>query len=105
MEINKETMRAKVGEGEYSILTDLTYVGSFSGQRPYLRRNTKVGIYKEIMKNYPDVYERLVKESWFNAYKKEVEDIPNIVIPKEVKNAMDGNQQLQLLQWKDLKMH
>lgn len=92
MEINKETMRVKVGEGEYSILTDLTYVGNFSGQRPYLRRNTKVSIYKEIMKNYPDIYEQLVNKSWFNAYKKEVEDIPNIIIPKEVKNAMDGNQ-------------
>lgn len=92
MEINKETMRVKIGEGEYSILTDLTYVGSFSGQRPYLRRNTKVNIYKEIMKDYPDIYEQLVNKSWFNAYKKEVEDIPNIIIPKEVKNAMDGNQ-------------
>ena len=92
MEINKETMRVKIGEGEYSILTDLAYVGSFSGQRPYLRRNTKVNIYKEIMKDYPDIYEQLVNRSWFKAYKKEVEDIPNIIIPNEVKNAMDGNQ-------------
>lgn len=84
-----ENKYVEMDSNKYDLFNDLTFVGSYTGQRPYLRRNTKINIYKDIKNEYPDVYSKLISYNWFQPYKKEVEDIKDIIIPNEVRSALD----------------
>lgn len=86
-----ENRYVELGTCKYDLYNDLTYVGSYNGQRPYLRRSTKIGLYKELRKDYPEVYLTIVNKSWFNPYKKEVEDTEDIIVPEEVTKALNNN--------------
>lgn len=77
-----------VNNSKYSLTNDLSYIGDYSGQKPYLRRTTKISIYKQLMKNNNDFYQTIRECGWYQPYKNEVEDTPNIIIPDEVKNIM-----------------
>lgn len=89
-----ENKYVEMDSNKYDLFNDLTFVGSYTGQRPYLRRNTKINIYKDIKNEYPDVYSKLISYNWFQPYKKEVEDIKDIIIPNEVRSALNkvGNE-------------
>lgn len=94
MEFNKETNTVIVDDKEYDLFKDLRFKGRYEGIAPYLRRNTKINIYKDIKKNYPETYLDLMNEVWFAPYKKEVEGTPDFVIPealKETLGVMGGN--------------
>lgn len=88
---NLETQIIKVGENEYEVMNDLKFHGEYTGQIPYLRRNTKVNIYKWLRKEYPSEYLLINNKGWFEPYKKEVEDGVEIIIPDAVRNAIGGS--------------
>ena len=91
---NDETKRVRVGDREYEIFNDLKFYGEYdTPQIPYLRRPTKVDIYKWFRKTYPNEYLQLSEEGWFVPYKNEVEDTPNVIIPDVVRNVMEGVKQ------------
>ena len=55
---------------------DLEAVAEATGrQKTYLRKPTKIKIYKELKDMYPDVYESIQKYYWFNQYKNEIERV------------------------------
>lgn len=85
---NIETQRVRVGDNEYEVMNDLKFYGEYSGQIPYLRRNTKINIYKWLKKEYPSEYLLINNKGWFEPYKKEVEGGVDIVIPDVVKNVI-----------------
>lgn len=85
---NLETQRVRVGDSEYEIMNDLKFHGEYTGQIPYLRRNTKVNVYKWFKKEYPSEYLLINNKGWFEPYKKEVEDRVELIIPDAVRNAM-----------------
>ena len=89
-----ENKYVEMDGNKYDLFNDLTFVGSYTGQRPYLRRNTKINVYKDIKNEYPDIYSKLISYNWFQPYKKEVEDIKDIIIPNEVRSALNkvGNE-------------
>lgn len=87
------TQRIRVGENEYEVMNDLKFFGDYSGQIPYLRRNTKINIYKWLMKEHNEVYLEIRNTSWFEPYKRDVEDTPNVIIPDVIKNVMSGVKQ------------
>ena len=88
---NLETQRVRVGENEYEVMNDLKFHGEYTGQIPYLRRNTKVNIYKWLRKEYPSEYLLINNKGWFEPYKKEVEEGVEIIIPEAVRNAIGGS--------------
>ena len=75
---------------EWEIMNDLKFRGEYRGQIPYLRRNTKINIYKWFRKQYPGEYLLINNKGWFVPYKKEVENGVEIIIPKEVSNIVGG---------------
>ena len=85
---NLETQLFRIGESEYEIMNDLKFHGEYTGQIPYLRRNTKINVYKWFRKEYPSEYLLINNKGWFEPYKKEVEDGVELVIPDVVRNAM-----------------
>lgn len=76
---------------EFSIFNELNYMGEVeSGTlRPYIRTNTKIAVYKDYRDNHPNMYEVLKERDWFGAYRKQVEDVPQMVVPKEVSKHLD----------------
>lgn len=75
---------------EYNYLRDLEFVGSFDGpQRPYLRRHTKVKLYKDIKLIYPEIYDQIKNRVWFQDYKKEIEGVvtENVTATAEENNG------------------
>lgn len=87
---NLETQRVRVGENEYEVMNDLKFYGSYTGQIPYLRRNTKIGVYKWLKKEYPSEYLLINNKGWFEPYKRDVEDGVELVIPDAVRSAMEN---------------
>ena len=85
---NLETQRVRVGENEYEVMNDLKFHGEYTGQIPYLRRNTKISVYKWLKKEYPSEYLLINNKGWFEPYKRDVEDGVELVIPDAVRNAM-----------------
>lgn len=85
---NLETQRVRVGENEYEVMNDLKFYGEYTGQIPYLRRNTKISVYKWLKKEYPSEYLLINNKGWFEPYKRDVEDGVELVIPNAVRNAM-----------------
>ena len=85
---NLETQRVRVGENEYEVMNDLKFYGEYTGQIPYLRRNTKISVYKWLKKEYPSEYLLINNKGWFEPYKRDVEDGVELVIPDAVRNAM-----------------
>ena len=85
---NLETQRVKVGENEYEVMNDLKFHGEYTGQIPYLRRNTKINVYKWLKKEYPSEYLLINNKGWFEPYKRDVEDGVELVIPDAVRNAI-----------------
>lgn len=77
-------------DGHYSIMNDLRYADDFDGTRPYVRRNTKIDIYKDYKNNHPDMYKTLRQRSWFDAYLGDVEDTPDMVVPQGVFDFIEG---------------
>ena len=88
---NVETQIIKADGKEWEVMNDLKFRGDYQGQIPYLRRNTKVNIYKWLRKEYPGEYLLINNKGWFEPYKKEVEDGVEIIIPEAVRNAMRGS--------------
>ena len=87
---NLETQRVRVGENEYEVMNDLKFYGSYTGQIPYLRRNTKISVYKWLKKEYPSEYLLINNKGWFEPYKRDVEDGVELVIPDAVRSAMEN---------------
>lgn len=84
------THRIIYDDKSWSLKTDLEYTGAYSGNRPYLRRPTKIQLYREIKEDYPNGYEYLKSLDWFSAYEKEID----YVIPKVLLNdklVLDNN--------------
>lgn len=80
---------------EYDLLKDLESTAAASGrQKTYLRRPTKIRIYKELKDRFPEKYDKIKDMFWFRAgYKSEVEGVTteNIQEEKESKNGVDFN--------------
>ena len=92
IDFNKQTNTVMVDNKRYDLFKDLRYADPYEGIAPYLRRNTKIGIYKDIKRNYPEVYLELSNEGWFAPYRKEVEGLQDIVIPDGVRIGLSGLQ-------------
>lgn len=70
----------------FDALKDLEATREATGrQKTYLRRPTKIRVYKEIKASYPDLYERIQNRYWFESYKNEVEGVDGVTT-EEVKN-------------------
>ena len=55
---------------------DLEAVAEATGrQKTYLRKPTKIKVYKELKDRYPDIYEDITKYYWFESYKNDVEGV------------------------------
>ena len=55
---------------------DLEAVAEATGrQKTYLRKPTKIKVYKELKDRFPEVYEDITKFYWFNDYKNDVEGV------------------------------
>ena len=90
MIINPNTKIVEIDDKKYDLRKDLRFVGKWDGpQVPYLRRTTKISIYKDIRRNYPELYLELRHMDTFAPYIKEVEGTKDIVIPNEVKQALE----------------
>jgi hypothetical protein len=87
---NLETQRVRVGMSEYEVMNDLKFHGEYTGQIPYLRRNTKISVYKWLRKEYPSEYLLINNKGWFEPYKRDVEDGVELVIPDAVRSAMEN---------------
>lgn len=87
---NEEKRTVTLDGKEYDVFKDLRYVGAYEGIAPYLRRNTKINVYKNLKKDYPSVYVDLTNQNWFAPYKKEVEDLKDIVIPDGIRFGLEG---------------
>lgn len=68
---------------DYNIFNDVTAIGQFD-YRPYVRRNTKIDIFKDLRENQPSAYLELRKLDWFQAYISDVESTPKFHVPNEV---------------------
>lgn len=88
----------KLDGKEYNVLEDCKYIGEYDGIIPYLRKSTKINVYKYIRENHPTLYADMLNTSWYEPYKKEVEDTPNIVIPNVVMNKEENNKTLELFE-------
>ena len=59
---------------EFYYSRDLEAVKAASGrQKTYLRRPTKIKVYKELMNRYPEEYNKIKDMYWFEQYRNEVE--------------------------------
>lgn len=87
---DKEKRTITLDGKEYDVFKDLRFVGKYEGIAPYLRRNTKINVYKDLKKNYPETYLELSNESWFTPYRKEVEELKDIVIPDGIRFGLEG---------------
>lgn len=88
---NIETQIIKVDGKEWEVMNDLKFRGDYQGQIPYLRRNTKISVYKWLKKEYPSEYLLINNKGWFEPYKRDVEDGVEIIIPEAVRNAIGGS--------------
>ena len=77
-----------LNEKQYDLFRDLSYIGEYKGVIPYLRRNTKIQIYKTIKNEYKDIYSKLLEKSWFKLYINDVEGVEKVIVPKEVTEAL-----------------
>lgn len=76
----------------YQIFNELNYKGEVpqGTVRPYLRRNTKINVFKYVREKHPDIYTKLLEQRWYDAYRLDVEDTPKLIVPEEVENTL-GN--------------
>ena len=87
------------GGKKFNLLRDLESTGPASGrQKTYLRRPTKVAIYRELKNRYPDEYDKIRGMYWFQSYIKEIEGIESIQENKENGNGVDFNMNTQVLE-------
>lgn len=89
------------GGKKFNLLRDLESTGPASGrQKTYLRRPTKVAIYRELKNRYPDEYDKIRGMYWFQAYIKEIEGnvTESIQENKENGNGVDFNMNTQVLE-------
>lgn len=82
-----------IDDKQYDLFKDLRVVGKYDGIAPYLRRNTKLNIYKEIKRDYPNTYLNLCNEGWFSPYKKEVDGLQEIIVPNGIRIGLEGLQE------------
>lgn len=93
MKIDYEYGKVIVDDITYNLSNDLQYLTGADPSRavkPYLRKSTKLSIYKQIKNERPDYYENLRKFGWFQPYINEVENTPDVVVPNEVKEVLDS---------------
>lgn len=84
---------------QYDLLKDLESIAAASGrQKTYLRRPTKVRIYRELKNRYPEEYDKIRGMYWFQSYIKEIEGIESIQEDKESGNGVDFNMNTQVLE-------
>ena len=87
------------GGKKFNLLRDLESTGPASGrQKTYLRRPTKVAIYRELKNRYPDEYDKIRGMYWFQSYIREIEGIESIQEDKENGNGVDFNMNTQVLE-------
>lgn len=61
---------------KFYLNNDLEAVAEATGrQKTYLRKPTKIKVYKELKDRFPEVYEDITKFYWFNDYKNDVEGV------------------------------
>lgn len=86
----------EIDDKKYSIYNELTFAGevNFGEIRPYLRRNTKINIFKFIKNNYHEIYNNLVNLDWYNAYKKDVEGTPEMKVVEGVEEFLKKDKDL-----------
>lgn len=73
----------------YGIFRELIYVGEpVEGQVPYIRRTTKINVFKDYKEHHPEMYNVLRKQSWFEAYINDVEGSPTKLVADGVDEAL-----------------
>ncbi len=84
---------------EYDLRKDLESIAAASGrQKTYLRRPTKVRIYRELKNRFPEEYNKIRGMYWFQSYVKEIEGIESIQENKENGNGVDFNMNTKVLE-------
>ena len=74
--LDRENYIITVNGERFYLKHDLEAVAEATGrQKTYLRRPTKIKVYKELKDRYPDLYEDITKYYWFESYKNDVEGV------------------------------
>jgi len=88
--INLENYTIQVNGEWFYLRKDLEAVAEASGrQKTYLRRPTKIKVFKELKDRYNDVYNELRNFYWFDQYKQDVEGTNENIENKSLE--MEGN--------------
>lgn len=74
--LDLENYIVTVNGERFYLKNDLEAVAEATGrQKTYLRKPTKIKVYKELKDRYPEVFEEITKYYWFNDYKNDVEGV------------------------------
>ena len=67
--LDLENYIVTVNGERFYLKNDLEAVAEATGrQKTYLRKPTKIKVYKELKDRYPEVFEEITKYYWFNDY-------------------------------------
>lgn len=88
--LDRENYIVTVNGERFYLKHDLEAVAEATGrQKTYLRKPTKIKVYKELKDRYPDIYEEISKYYWFDK-----ESVEGVTTPQENKNEsneMEGS--------------
>lgn len=88
--LDRENYIVTVNGERFYLKHDLEAVAAATGrQKTYLRKPTKIKVYKELKFRYPDIYEEISKFYWFD--KESVEGVATESTQKEERNEMEGS--------------
>lgn len=74
--LDVDTYKVTIKGKQYNLLKDLEACEEAQGrQKTYLRRPTKIDVYKELKRTYPEIYEDVAKRVWFDSYRNEIEGV------------------------------
>lgn len=74
--LDVETYALTTQGKQFDLRKDLESLDGANGrQKTYLRRPTKISIYKELKSRYPEIYEDITKYGWFDQYRSDIEGV------------------------------
>ena len=74
--LDVETYALTTGGKQFDLRKDLESLDGANGrQKTYLRKPTKISIYKELRSRYPEIYEDIQKYGWYDQYRNDVEGV------------------------------